>query len=66
MAEGMVKVKLHARCLVDGKVREAGEIVELPEKADDGGDFATSFGEIVKPQKPESGKQKPEGGEKVG
>ncbi len=43
-----VRVKLRARCLVDGKVREAGEEVDLPEKADDGGDFAISFGDIVK------------------
>ncbi len=42
-----VNVKLAARCLVDGQIREAEEIVELPEKADDGGDYAKCFGEIV-------------------
>ena len=49
MAVKMVNVKLAARCLVNGQIREAGEIVDLPEKADDGGDYAKSYGEIVKP-----------------
>lgn len=47
---GNVNVKLRARCLVNGQIREAGEIVDLPEKADDGRDFAISFGDIVKPK----------------
>jgi hypothetical protein len=59
-----VNVKLAARCIVHGQEREAGEIVELPEKADDGGDLAAVFGEIVKapaaavstPAKPDDGK----------
>ena len=42
-----VKVKLHARCLVDHQIREAGEIVELPDLADDGLPFAAVFGQIV-------------------
>ncbi len=55
----MVNVKLAARSLVNGQIREAGEIVDLPEKADDGGDFAKTFGEIVKPAvKPESDETK--------
>ena len=44
-----VKVKLHARCLVDHQIREAGEIVEMPELADDGEPFAAVFGKIVGP-----------------
>jgi len=43
-----VNVKLAARCLVDGQIREAGDIVELPELADDGKPLAAVFGEIVK------------------
>lgn len=45
----MVNVKLKARCLVNGQVREAGEVVDLPETADDGGAYASTFGEIVRP-----------------
>lgn len=48
----LVQVKLHARCLVDGQVREGGEVVELPELADDGKPFAVSFGEIQKATAP--------------
>jgi hypothetical protein len=44
----VVKVKLAARSWVHGQVREAGDIVELPELADDGLPFAVSFGEIQK------------------
>ena len=43
-----VNVKLAARCLVDGQIREAGDIVELPELADDGKPLAAVFGEIIK------------------
>lgn len=53
MANKMVNVKLAARCLVNGEIREEGEIVDLPEKADDGQPFAISFGEIIKPVKTE-------------
>ncbi len=53
-----VKVKLKARGWVNGQVREEGETVDLPEKADDGGDFAILFGEIVKENNPT--KPKPE------
>jgi hypothetical protein len=42
-----VKVKLHARCWVHDEVREKGDIVELPELADDGEPLAAVFGEIV-------------------
>lgn len=38
--ESKVQVKLAARCLVDGKIREAGEIVELPEV------IAKDFGQV--------------------
>jgi hypothetical protein len=49
MAEqNTVKVKLAARCHVDGEIKEAGAIVELPELADDGRPFAACFGEIQK------------------
>ena len=43
-----VNVKLAARCLVDGQIREADEVVQLPELADDGKPLAAVFGEIVK------------------
>jgi hypothetical protein len=60
----LVSVKLKARCIVHGQEREAGEIVELPELADDGKPLAAVFGEIVKapaaavstPAKPDDGK----------
>lgn len=39
--EKKVFVKLHAKCLVDSQVREAGEVVEVAEV------IAESFGEIV-------------------
>ncbi|MEO8650609.1 MAG: hypothetical protein ABI539_15710 [Acidobacteriota bacterium] len=51
-----VNVKLRARCLVNGQVREAGEIVDLEEMAADGNGvmkpFAESFGDRVKPAAP--------------
>lgn len=51
MAEqNLVKVKLAARCYVDGFPTEKDTIVELPEFADDGKPFAASFGEIVEQQ----------------
>ena len=31
----MVNVKLHARCVVDSRIREAGEIVSLPKESPD-------------------------------
>lgn len=37
----MPKVKLAAKCHVDKKVREAGEIVELPDE------IAPHFGEVI-------------------
>lgn len=40
--EKKVFVKLHARCLVDNVIREAGETVQVAEI------HAESFGEIVK------------------
>jgi hypothetical protein len=47
----MVNVKLAARCLVNGQIREAGEIVDLQEKALDAEGnlqpFAAVFGEII-------------------
>jgi hypothetical protein len=43
----IVKVKLHARSHVHGEARNKGEIVELPELADDGLPLASVFGEIV-------------------
>lgn len=47
----MVNVKLAARCLVNGQIREEGEIVDLPEKALDAkgnlAPFAESFGEVI-------------------
>jgi hypothetical protein len=45
-----VKVKLHARCWVNSEIRNKGEIVELPEFADDGEPLAAVFGEIVRDQ----------------
>lgn len=45
----MVNVKLAGRCLVNGQVREAGEIVDLPETTDLGEPYAVCFGEVVKP-----------------
>lgn len=48
----MVNVKLAARCLVNDQVREAGEIVDLPEVTELGEPFAVSFGEILRPGKP--------------
>lgn len=45
--EKKVFVKLHARCLVDSQVREAGEVVEVAEI------HAESFGELVKVKKAE-------------
>lgn len=51
----MVNVKLAARCLVNGQIREAGEIVDLQEKAPDAEGkmqpFAATFGEIVPAKK---------------
>ena len=52
----MVNVKLKARCLVNGQIREEGEIVDLPEKAPDAygrgmHPYAETFGEIVKLKK---------------
>jgi hypothetical protein len=47
MASKTVQVKLTTACYVDGFPRKGGEIVELPELADDGQPFAVSFGEIV-------------------
>lgn len=44
----LVKVKLKARGWVNGAICAAGEIVELPELADDGQPFAILFGEIQK------------------
>ena len=47
-----VRVKLAARCLVDGVIREKDEIVELPEL------IADSFGEVQgKKQAANSGQQ---------
>lgn len=50
----MVNVKLAARCLVNGQIREADEIVDLPEFGIDGegkkAPFAASFGKIVLPK----------------
>lgn len=46
-----VEVKLAARCLVNGVIREAGEVVLLDEKATDGKPFAACFGEVLKPEK---------------
>lgn len=47
----MVNTKLYARCLVNSQIREAGEIVDLQEKAPDAEGkmqpFAATFGEIV-------------------
>lgn len=61
----MVNVKLAARCLVNNQIREAGEVVDLPETADDGGPFAACFGEIVKPAalQPPPGPPTSKGGE---
>jgi hypothetical protein len=41
-----VTVELHARCLVDSRVREAGEIVEIDEE------IARDFGKPVKGVRP--------------
>jgi hypothetical protein len=50
----MVNVKLAARCLVNGQIREADEIVDLPEMGVDANGkpapFAISFGKIVEPK----------------
>jgi hypothetical protein len=47
----MVNVKLAARCLVNGQIREAGEVVDLPEKALDAegklAPYAAVFGEVM-------------------
>jgi hypothetical protein len=48
----MVNVKLAARCLVNDQIREAGEVVDLPEVTELGEPFAISFGEIQRPGKP--------------
>jgi len=61
----MVNVKLAARCLVNGQIREAGEIVDLPEFGTDAdgkqAPFAVSFGEVVKPGPvPKTDEKKPE------
>jgi hypothetical protein len=59
MAEqNTVKVKLAARSLVLGEIKEAGAIVELPELADDGRPFAVCFGEIVKAEAPAKSDEK--------
>lgn len=44
MTEIKVRVKLAADCLVDGVIREAGEIVELPQEV------ASDFGTIYSPK----------------
>lgn len=46
-----VEVKLAARCLVDGVIREKGDVVLLDEKATDGKPFAECFGEVLKDKK---------------
>lgn len=46
-----VEVKLAARCLVNGAIREKGEVVLLDEKATDGMPFAACFGEVLKEKK---------------
>lgn len=56
----MVNVKLAARCLVNDQVREAGEIVDLPETTELGEPFAVCFGEIVKAGKPATPESKGE------
>ena len=43
-SEIKLRVKLAAACLIDGVLREAGEIVELPES------IARDFGEIYSPR----------------
>lgn len=60
----MVNVKLAARCLVNGQIREAGEIVDLQEKAP-GPDgtlqpFAAVFGEIIPKKVAEAEEKKAE------
>lgn len=51
MAVRMVHVELAARCLVDGEIHDAGDIVLLQEKAPDAEGkmqpFAEVFGKIV-------------------
>lgn len=42
-----VKVKLHAACYVGGKLRAAGETVEIRKE------IAKDFGTLVKAEKPE-------------
>lgn len=50
----MVNVKLAARCLINDQIREAGEIVDLPETTDFSEPYAVLFGEIIKPKAAEA------------